>query len=195
VEKFEVVAVKFLESEHPLGNRQRENIQVGKAHNIGTEVLANASFTNGYRKIAKMTPDPLDDRFIHVRDGLPRDTVHRPYQDILGQLRFIMKSAAMYKTNIESLHVQVQRAAEADFRSAKNEDPVPYLRHTLAKRTHEPGANEGFPQEITHSLYEGIFGQIRGAKVIPDVDRFETAPVKAMSVKQMDPGAVSLVVA
>jgi len=100
----------------------------------------------------------------------------------------------MNQANLESLHVQVQRAAQAYFRSAKDQDPVSYLCHTLAERAHVTGTYKGFPQKITHPVNKDILGRISGAEVIFYIDRFKTAPVEAKSVKQMDTGTVSLVI-
>jgi hypothetical protein len=194
MEKLKVVAIKFLEAEHPGGNRKRKDVYIGKAHYVRMEILANAVLMHGHRKITEMPLDSFNKGFLYVCDRISGHP-DRSLADIGGHFPVILESAAMNQSHLESLHAQVEGSAQAHFRTSQNQYPISNLRRTLAERPHDTGTNEGLPQKIAHSFYKYLFGQIRGTQVIPDVDCLEPAAVKAMPFKKKHAGAVSLIIA
>ena len=101
----------------------------------------------------------------------------------------------MNQTHAKALEVQVQSRADSDLRPAQDEDVLPNLSDSLPERAKETSPDKGSSKEILCSIDDLFIGKMLHRKVIAEVDHLETGPVQPMFIKEMNPGAVSLVIA
>ena len=101
----------------------------------------------------------------------------------------------MNQTHAKALEVQVQGRADPDFRTAQDEDVLSNLGDSLTERAKKTSPDKGVPEEILRSMDDFFLGKILYRKVITEVNHFETGSVQTLFVKEMNPGAVSLVIA
>jgi hypothetical protein len=101
----------------------------------------------------------------------------------------------MHQTHAKALEVQVQSRADSNLRPAQDEDVLSNLSNSLPERTKETSPDKGGSKKILRSVNDLFIGKMLHRKVIVEVDHFENGPIQPMFIKEMNPGAVSLVIA
>ena len=101
----------------------------------------------------------------------------------------------MNQAHAKFLKVEIECRTYPGFRTAEDKDILANFGNPLPEGTEEARADKSRPKKIAGPMNHLLFGEILHRKVITQVDHFETGPVQTVLLKEMDPGAVSLVVA
>src|SRR5512135_1205364 len=101
----------------------------------------------------------------------------------------------MNQAHAKPLKIEIQCRTDAGFGAAQDKDVLPDIRDPLPEGTEETRPDKCSPEKIASSMNHFLFGKFLGREVIPQIDHLEAGPVQTVLVKEMGPGAVSLVIA